>query len=559
MNMNMKSKWLEAVSARAIRPVRPGGAFALDGKAPGDWRSPRHWRAYGATDHSCRLGLRQPSGAFGRPYTSHSGRKLRTLQTLRAVLTPKAGIGHGLLSELLPSPRALSLLLAVFASLLFAAPARSAETDVRRDPTVQAIEQVMPSVVNIATETIIHVRDPFEEFFRQFWDPYHRRQPPNSQYSLGSGVVIDEAGYVLTNDHVVRRADKIAVKFCTGTNVYEATVVATDPKSDVALLKLNAPPGEKFHAIRLAREDDLLLGETVLALGNPFGLGGSVSRGILSSKSRTAPKEGETLDVPNWLQTDAAINFGNSGGPLVDLRGELIGVNVAVLRDVEGQPAQGIGFAIPIQRVVEALSQVLSTEYVKSFWFGARVKAAAPPLVVTRVQPDSPAARAGLKPGDAILEVGGKPPRSFIDLADLLASSAASGVRLGIQRGIERMSLVVRLVPEKSVLNTDMIRHKLGLNLEPLTGESAARYGVGSSDGFLVTGVEKDSPAGVAGLQSGMLLTAIDGQTPSDLTALAKLVYAKKKDEGAHLDLAVLQRAGNFHILRQAAVDLTPR
>ena len=148
------------------------------------------------------------------------------------------------------------------------------EADVRRDATVLAVEKVLPSVVNIATETIIQVRDPYEEFFRQFWGPYYRQQPPNSQYSLGSGVIIDEQGYLLTNDHVVRRADKIAVKFCAGTNVYAATVVASDPKSDVALLKLKARPGEKFKAIQLAHEDDLLLGETVLALGNPFGLGG---------------------------------------------------------------------------------------------------------------------------------------------------------------------------------------------------------------------------------------------------------------------------------------------
>jgi S1-C subfamily serine protease len=119
---------------------------------------------------------------------------------------------------------------------------QTADGDVRHDATVLAVDKVMPSVVNIATETIIHVRDPFEEFFRQFWDPYHRRQPPNSQYSLGSGVVIDEAGYLLSNDHVVRRADKITVKFCAGTNVYTATVVPV-AKSDVALLKLNARPG----------------------------------------------------------------------------------------------------------------------------------------------------------------------------------------------------------------------------------------------------------------------------------------------------------------------------
>src|ERR1035437_9846840 len=177
---------------------------------------------------------------------------------------------------------------------------QAANDDVRRDATVLAVEKVLPSVVNIATETIIPQRDSFEEPFQQFWFPYHRRQPPHSQYSLGSGVIIDEEGYLLTNDHVVRRADKIGIKFCTGTNVYTATVIASDPKSDVALLKLNAKPGEKFKAIQFAPEDDLLLGETVLALGNPFGLGGSVSRGILSSKSRIVPKEGAPLDIPNW-------------------------------------------------------------------------------------------------------------------------------------------------------------------------------------------------------------------------------------------------------------------
>src|ERR1035438_10515371 len=306
---------------------------------------------------------------------------------------------------------------------------QTGETDIRRDATVIAVEKVMPSVVNIATETIIHVRDPFEELFGQVWGPYHRRQPPNSQYSLGSGVVIDEAGYLLTNDHVVRRADKIGVKFCTGTNVYSATVVASDPKSDVALLKLNAPPGEKFKAIQFAREDDLMLGETVLALGNPFGLGGSVTRGILSSKSRVLPKEGEPLDIPNWLQTDVPINMGNSGGPLVNVRGELIGINVAVLNQVEGYQAQGIGFAIPIRRVLEALSNILPTEYVKSYWFGARVKVGTTPLVMSNVQAQSPAGKAGLKVGDAILEVNGKAPKSFIDFADLLAAGAGAEVR----------------------------------------------------------------------------------------------------------------------------------
>ena len=436
---------------------------------------------------------------------------------------------------------------------------QTGDNDIRRDATVLAVEKVMPSVVNIATETIIRVRDPYEEFFRQFWDPYHRRQPSNSQYSLGSGVVIDEAGYLLTNDHVVRRADKIKVVFCTGTNLYTATVVASDPKSDVALLKLNAQPGEKFKAIQLAREDDLLLGETVLALGNPFGLGGSVSRGILSSKSRTVPKEGDPLDIPNWLQTDAPINLGNSGGPLVNLRGELIGINVAVLSEVQGQRAQGIGFAIPIRRVLEALSDIFPTEFVKGFWFGARVKVGTTPLVIASVQAQSPAGQAGLKAGDAILQVNGKPPKSFIDFTDLLAAGAGSELTLAIRRGTARKDIAVRLVPEKTVFNAGMIRDKLGLNLEELTPQLAARYGVGASDAFLITGVQGDSPAATAGLQGGILVTAIDGQLPADLSAAAKLLYAKRKGDRVQLGIAVQQRMGNFNVLRQGAVELATR
>jgi S1-C subfamily serine protease len=436
---------------------------------------------------------------------------------------------------------------------------QTGEADIRRDATVMAVDKVMPSVVNIATETIIRVRDPYEEFFRQFWDPYHRRQPSNSQYSLGSGVVIDEEGYLLTNDHVVRRADKITVKFCTGTNVYSATVVASDPKSDVALLKLNARQGEKFKAIQLAHEDDLLLGETVLALGNPFGLGGSVSRGILSSKSRIVPKEGEPLDIPNWLQTDAPINLGNSGGPLVNLRGELIGINVAVLNEVQGQRAQGIGFAIPIRRVLEALSDIFPTEFVKAYWFGARVKVGTTPLVITSVQAQSPAGQAGLTVGDAILQVNGKPPRSFIDFTDLLAAGAGSDVTLAIGHGTARKNIAVRLVPEKSVFNAGMIRDKLGLDLEELTPQLAARFGVGASDAYLITGVQGDSPAAGAGLQGGILVTAIDGQLPTDISAAAKLLYAKKKGDRVQLAIAVQQRVGNFNVLRQGAVELAPR
>src|SRR6185295_17409532 len=174
-------------------------------------------------------------------------------------------------------------------------------------------------------------------------------------------------------------------------------------------------PGERFRAVKFTRDDDLLLGETVLALGNPFGLGGSVSRGILSSKNRRLPKEHEPLDYADWLQTDAAINPGNSGGPLINLRGELIGLNVAMYRE-----GQGIGFAIPIKQVTEALSEIFIPEVINSLWFGAQIKAGQHALLVTAVESNSPAGKAGLTVGDQILQVDGKTPKGFVECNEML-------------------------------------------------------------------------------------------------------------------------------------------
>src|SRR5437867_1774263 len=238
-----------------------------------------------------------------------------------------------------------------------------AETDVRRDATVEAVQRVMPAVVNVATETVIEVHDPIVQLFRDFFDPYYRRRAPNTQHSLGSGVIIDEEGYVLTNFNVVNRASRVWVRLFDGRE-YECEKISETSLTDVALLKIKTKKGEKFSSVKFAEDDDLLLGETVLALGNPFGLGGSVTRGILSSKSRRPATENEPLDVMDWLQTDASINPGNSGGPLINLRGELIGINVAIYRE-----AQGIGFAIPVKRIATAMADIYSPEELDSLWF----------------------------------------------------------------------------------------------------------------------------------------------------------------------------------------------
>jgi serine protease Do len=452
------------------------------------------------------------------------------------------------------SMRVNRAILGIAAICLVTAPLFAAEPDVRRDATVEAVERVMPSVVNIATETLVEIRDPFDVFFGQFFNPYHRQQGPHSQLSLGSGVIIDEEGYVLTNDHVVRRADKIWVKLNGKETPYEAKLFASNPKSDVALLKLQCQPGERFAAVKFAADDDLYLGETVLALGNPFGLGGSVSRGILSSKSRSAPKENDQLDIPNWLQTDASINPGNSGGPLVNLRGELIGVNVAIL-----SKAQGIGFAIPIKQVNLGLWEILTPEHsAKGLWFGARLKVGSTPLSIAVVQPQSPAEKAGLKPGDEILRVNGHAPKGFIDFNQQLVNSEQPDVVLAVQSGAKSHDATVHLVPEKDVFNAALIRTRLGLRLQKIDARLAQYLGLNSTDGFIVADVEADSPAAKQ-LPTGSLVSAIDGQTPEDVMDAARLLFAKKKGEKVQLNVVLQQRQGRVTYLVPTTVELAVR
>ena len=446
------------------------------------------------------------------------------------------------------------LVVALAAALsLGAAAVRAGEPDVRRDATVAAVERVLPCVVNIATETVISIRDPFEQLLQDYFREF-RAPAQNSQVSLGSGVIIDENGYVLTNDHVVRRATRIWVKVSTNATPYEAKLIAGNAHSDVALIKLQARPDERFPAVHFAQDDDVLLGETVLAMGNPFGLGESVSRGILSSKSRVAPKGAEQLDWPNWLQTDASINPGNSGGPLVNLRGELIGLNVAML-----QKAQGIGFAIPVKLVSEALSGIFTPESAgKGLWFGAQVRIGTSPLSIAMVQPRSPADKAGLRAGDVVLKLNGQTPHSFIDFTESIIRDAKSPARLVIERHGERRELTIKPVPEASVFNADMIEERTGLRLEPITAELARSIGLNATDGFVVAEVDREGPAAGA-FRPGYLITAIDGQAPADLTAAAKLLYPRKAGEKVRLDFVALQRRGAFRTYQERFVELPLR
>ena len=445
---------------------------------------------------------------------------------------------------------------AAWAGAVFAATVATAgalELDIRRDATVEATEKVIPSVVNIATTTIVErAGDPSLEMFRRYFGwrvPTERRE---ELFNIGSGVVIDEDGYILTNFHVLERASKVYVKLSDG-RVYEAepVFVATTQK-DVALLKLRAKPGEKFPAIKLAKDDDLLLGETVLALGNPYGLGTSVTRGILSSKNRRPTSGKEPLGTQDWLQTDADINPGNSGGPLINLRGELIGINVAVYRQEQGM---GVGFAIPVKQISSALVEFFAPEIMPGLWFGATVTGWRVPLSIASVQGGSPAEKAGLRAGQRIVRVNGEAPRGLAEFNRLLTANPNRAAALQVQQSGETRNVEVKLVPFG-----DLIEQKLGLTLLNLTPQIAARFGVRQDEGLFIEKVQRNGPADKVQLQPGFLLTGIEGQPTGDLLRVVRMLSDKKAGDTVQLAVRVPRRLGSSYIVfDDATVEVTVR
>lgn len=257
-----------------------------------------------------------------------------------------------------------------------APPADESVSDPTRDPVVMAVQKVLPAVVNISTERIVERRfnDPFADFYRQFFGQPSRPRTEGVQ-SLGSGVIVDEDGWIITNWHVVRLASKITVVLSDGTKL-DAQYVSGDEKNDLALLKIE--PKKPLTAVDIAGEGETMLGETVVAIGNPFGFDHTVTRGVISAKNRSWP-----FDNPQFtdvLQTDAAINPGNSGGPLINTRGQLVGINMALL-----QEANGIGFAIPASRVANLLAAWFSPEKRARVWLGLRFEHARGSIVVSDV------------------------------------------------------------------------------------------------------------------------------------------------------------------------------
>ena len=374
---------------------------------------------------------------------------------------------------------------------LLAQPSQSA----RRTPVVTVAERVSPSVVNISAEATVREVDPF---FRFFYGPSRRTQ------SLGSGLIVDANGIVVTNAHVIEGASRIVVTTLDGREL-EADVLGSDRDSDLAVLKVGA---RNLPAVPLGHSSDLLIGETVVAIGNPFGLSHTVTTGVLSARGRTVPSERGERVFTDFLQIDASINPGNSGGPLVNILGEVIGINTAII-----QGATGIGFAIPADRARRVVADLLRFGELRPLWTGARLLTIDPETarregfaerrgaLVLKVYPDSPAAQAGLAENDVIVAVNGQTVAAREDVTTALyTTELGSPVQLDVRRGDRSMRIALRAA-----------RPPEGLGLRFL--ESGVGIEVAESRGTLVVRrVTEGSVAARRGLRPGDTVLGANGQ-----------------------------------------------
>jgi serine protease Do len=425
-------------------------------------------------------------------------------------------------------------------------------------------EQVSPAVVNITTATVVAGNlgpegivpegSPFEEFFEDFGD----EDTPRRSSALGSGFVISPDGYIVTNNHVIEGADEITIEFFSGEEM-EAEVVGTDPNTDIALLKVdgtNLPHVEFGDSNGPAAE----VGDWVMAMGNPLGQGFSVSAGIISARGRTLAGS-----FDDYIQTDAAINRGNSGGPLFNMDGEVIGVNTAILSPTGG--SIGIGFAMSSAVVENVVAQLQEYGETRRGWLGVRIQDVTPEMVgaipgleeaagalVTDV-PEGPALDAGIEQGDVILTFGGIEVPDTRDLVRMVANApVGETVTLDVLRDGEIISLEVTLgrreeaeaaaFPAPADEDEPGIVEKLGLTLSEPTEELRARFGIEDHlEGLIVTEVDPASDAAEKGLQPGDLITEAGQESIVTTDDFARVVE-EARDAGRQSLLLLMRRAG---------------
>ena len=425
-------------------------------------------------------------------------------------------------------------IMALLMALLYPGPARAALPGAVGGQELPSLapmlEEVTPAVVNIATEGRVRLRrNPLfaDPFFRRFFNMPDQPLERKTQ-SLGSGVIVDAGrGLVLTNNHVIANAVQITVTLRDGRH-FDAEIVGSDPETDVAVIKI---PVENLIDIAAADSDELRVGDFVVAIGNPFGLGQTVTSGIVSALSRSGLGiEG----YEDFIQTDASINQGNSGGALVNLRGELVGINTAIFS--RGGGNIGIGFAIPINLALQITEQLLDTGTVERGFIGVQVQDLNPDLaeafgiknqkgaVVNSVMPDSPAQEAGLQPGDIIVSINSKPVKGAFDVRNHIGLlPVGEGVRFEILRDGDRKELKTRVIAGKEL---NLAQGRLDSRFEGMALgdiEEDHRY-YGKIKGVIITEIQRGSRGWSAGLRKSDIITSVNHEPVADLQAFRQLV-----------------------------------
>ncbi|HWA20249.1 MAG TPA: Do family serine endopeptidase [Devosia sp.] len=405
------------------------------------------------------------------------------------------------------------------------------------------VKAVTPAVVNVyATKVEQGVQSPFADdpFFSRFFGGQFFQSRPRTSQSLGSGVIVDAGGIIVTNSHVVHGADDIRIAL-SGGREYAVTLLLDDPKSDLAVLKITDPKGKTFAAVTFADSDSLQVGDLVLAIGNPFGVGQTVTSGIVSALARTGV---ETGNFDYFIQTDAAINPGNSGGALVDLKGNLVGINTAIFTRSGG--SIGIGFAIPANMAHAVAEAGMKGGPITRPWFGARLQEVNtdiadslnidPPhgALITEVAPDSPAAKAGLQAGDAIIKIDGvdvDAPQGFdfrFATKELGSKSVLTYVRSG-----QTAEVTVDVAPAATEAATVEITGDTrfaGTSASAITAPVAQDLNLPfDSKGIVVMDVAQGSPADRMGLQKGDIIVSIDGEEIGDVNRFKELVSGRTR------------------------------
>ncbi|MGA1842027.1 MAG: DegQ family serine endoprotease [bacterium] len=378
-------------------------------------------------------------------------------------------------------------------------------------------------------------KDPFRDFFGDdFFDKFFNIPKGDlKQKSLGSGFIIDKDGYILTNNHVVKDAEDILVTL-SDENEYTAKIIGSDEDMDVALLKIDAK--EDLPIATLGDSDVLQIGEWVVAIGNPFGLEHTVTAGIVSAKWRAIGQG----PYNSFIQTDASINPGNSGGPLFNIKGEVVGINSAIVAE-----GQGIGFAIPINMVKDVLEDLKTEGKIKRGWIGLMIQRVTPNLaksfglkenkgaLVAEVVEGGPAEKAGVKSGDVIMSFKGKEIREYTDLSRYAGlTRPGTKVEMELIRDGENMKITVKLGEfEESGKGSLAAKEEseLGMTLQDISPELAKHFDLTNTEGVLVTDVKQNSPADKAGVQRGDVILEVNRKKIMDTEDFKKAVKASKK------------------------------